>query len=104
MIIKGGCDMISKEKLKDYANKLMFDMEENQYETLQNEFEVIQKQMDIIGQIEGLGNIEPMTFPFQLDKVELREDNRSRSIDNEDAFANCHQKKGRDVKVPRVVE
>ena len=96
--------MISKEKLKDYASKLMFDMEESQYETLQNEFEIIQKQMDIIGQINEISGVEPMTFPFQLDKVELREDNKSRSIDNEEAFSNCHQKKGRDVKVPRVVE
>ena len=30
--------MVTKENLKDYANKLMFDMEENEYETLEKEF------------------------------------------------------------------
>ncbi len=35
--------MIEKEKLKQYANKLMFDMDDSEYQTLQEEFEVILK-------------------------------------------------------------
>ena len=38
--------MIEKEKLKDYANKLMFDMDDSEYSVLQDEFETILKQMD----------------------------------------------------------
>ena len=30
--------MITKEKLKNYAGKLMFDMADEEYETLQKEF------------------------------------------------------------------
>ena len=96
--------MIEKSKLKDYANKLMFDMEDREYETLQAEFETILKQMDIIGEISQIKGVEPMTFPFIIDDVKLREDANGRAIDIEDALANCHEKKGRDVKVPRVVE
>ena len=96
--------MIEKSKLKDYANKLMFDMDEKEYETLQQEFEVIQKQMDLIGEIEELKNVEPMTFPFKLEEISLREDSNGRVVDNSEAFNNCHDKKGRDVRVPRVVE
>ena len=33
--------MIEKEKLKDYANKLMFDMDDSEYSVLQDEFETI---------------------------------------------------------------
>ena len=43
--------MIEKEKLKKYAKLLMFDMKEEEYETLQEEFEIILKQMDLIEQI-----------------------------------------------------
>ena len=43
--------MITKEKLKVYANKLMFDMEDSEYETLLKEFDVILKQMGKIGEI-----------------------------------------------------
>ncbi len=96
--------MISKEKLKTYANKLMFDMNDSEYETLQNEFEIILKQMDLIGEIKEIQNVEPMTFPFSLEEVTLREDANSRCIEVEDALSNCHGKKGNEVKVPRVVE
>lgn len=96
--------MIEKSRLKDYANKLMFDMDEKEYETLQQEFEVIQKQMDLIGEIEELKDVEPMTFPFKLEEVSLREDSNGRVVENQQAFSNCHDKKGRDVRVPRVVE
>ena len=96
--------MISKEMLKKYANNLMFDMSEDEYETLEKEFEIITQQMDLINEIEEIKNVDPMTFPFMLDNVTLRDDSITRCIDNEDAFINCHSKKGRDVKVPRVVE
>ena len=46
--------MITKEKLKNYANKLMFDMNDEEYETLQKEFDVVLKQMDLIGNIEDM--------------------------------------------------
>ena len=41
--------MVTKELLKSYANKLMFDMDDSEYETLLKEFDVILKQMDLIG-------------------------------------------------------
>ena len=96
--------MITKEALKKYANNLMFDMNDNEYETLQEEFKTILKQFDILSEIEEIKDVEPMTFPYILSDVKLREDTDSYVIDNEDAFKNCHRRKGRDVKVPRVVE
>jgi len=96
--------MITKEKLKDYANKLMFDMNDEEYETLQKEFDVILKEMDLIGNIENITSIEPMTFPFELDSVELRSDLESRNIEIEDALSNTGSKKGREIRVPKVVD
>ena len=96
--------MISKENLKEYANKLMFDMNEEEYEVLEGEFEVILKQMDLIGSIENIDNVEPMTFPFKLDNVVLRSDLDHHEISIEDALSNTKDKKGREVKVPKVVE
>ena len=96
--------MIEKEKLKDYAHKLMFDMNDEEYETLLNEFDVILKQMDLIGEINNISNVEPMTFPYELNDVELRDDSVSRNIEIEDALRNSGSVKGREVKVPKVVE
>ena len=96
--------MIEKSKLKDYANKLMFDMQDSEYETLQKEFETILLQMDKIGEIDNIENVQPMTFPYMLENVILRDDSISRAVDIEDALRNCHERKSREVKVPRVVE
>lgn len=96
--------MIEKSKLKDYANKLMFDMNDEEYETLANEFEIILKQLDLIDEIDNISDVEPMSFPYIKEDVILRDDSKSRVVDVDVAFSNCHGKKGDEVKVPRVVE
>ena len=96
--------MLTKDKLKNYANKLMFDMNDEEYETLAKEFDVIEKYMDLIANIDNIGKVEPMTFPFELNNVELRNDKESRNISIEDALSNTGSKKGREICVPKVVE
>lgn len=96
--------MIEKSKLKDYANKLMFDMNDEEYETLAKEFDTVLMQFDLIGKIENINNVEPMTFPYLKEEVTLRDDSKSRVVDVDVAFSNCHGKKGDEIKVPRVVE
>lgn len=96
--------MIKKELLKDYAKKLMFDMEEEEYKTLEKEFEILLKQMDIISSIEEIKGVEPMIFPFELSDVVLRDDNFNRNISVEEALSNTDSKKGKEIKVPKVVE
>ncbi len=95
--------MITKENLKKYANKLMFDMKEEEYETLQKEFEIILKQMDVIDKIPNISEVKPMTFPFDLDK-ELRSDETRDLITAEEALMNAKEKIRNEVKVPKVVE
>ena len=96
--------MVTKEMLKDYAGKLMFDMEDSEYATLEKEFDVILKQMDLIGKIEGISDIKPMTFPYETLDVELRNDEEHNNIPVEDALRNAGATQGREIKVPKVVE
>lgn len=96
--------MIEKEKLKDYARKLMFEMNEEEYETLQQEFDVILKQMDLISKIENISNIEPMTHPFELESVKLREDTIFNELNNKDILINPKDQENKQIKVPKVVE
>ena len=51
---------VSKAKLKDYAAKLMFDMDDSEYETLQEEFRTILKQMDLIENIPNIKDVQPI--------------------------------------------
>ena len=96
--------MINKDKLKEYAEKLMFRLEEEQYDTLLREFDVILEQMKLIEDIKEIDGIEPMTFPFELDNVRPREDEKIETIDTEMALSNAKEKIGTEVKVPKVVE
>ena len=98
--------MIDKNKLDDLAKKLMFRMKDDEYETLVKEFDVTLKQMEFIGNIDGIENVEPMFYPFdlELDDSYLREDNYHNEIDFNDMKVNVKDYEGSKVKVPKVVE
>lgn len=90
------------EKLKSYANKLMFDMKEDEYETLALEFDVILKQMDVISKFDGIDKVKPMVLPFDI-VYELRDDEVIELIDRKDVLKNAKEQENEQVKVPKVV-
>ena len=96
--------MIEKDKLKDYARKLMFDMNDEEYKTLQEEFETILKQMDLIGKIPDISKVEPMTFPFKNTDAELREDEIGDYLTVGEVLENTKYQTRDQVKVPKVVD
>lgn len=96
--------MIEKEKLKKYAKLLMFDMKEEEYETLQEEFDIILKQMDLIEQIPNIKDVKPMTFPFINTDARLREDEVKDYLTTGEVLANTKHQVDDQVKIPKVVE
>ena len=95
--------MVTKEKLKDYAAKLMFDLDDEGYDRTLEEFETVEKHMALIGEIDGIDNVEPMTFPYIIYHATLREDEAKDCLTNEEVLANTKEKKANQVKVPKVV-
>ena len=95
---------MDKEKLKILANKLMFTMDDSEYETLSKEFEIILKQMELIEQIEGIDKVEPLIYPFKLDDVSMREDEVTDELDIDDILLNSSNTLYNQVKLPKVVE
>lgn len=95
---------INKETLKTAANKLMFDMSEEQYNHLLDEFDVIVSQMNLIGKIEGVDNATPMTFPFDVTSTQLREDIATTPLDREIALKNAKDVVDGQIRLPRVVK
>ena len=96
--------MVDKKMLKEYAEKLMFDMSEQEYQILEEEFKVIIKQMDKIAKIENIKSVEPMTFPFELETLSLREDVIGDYLTVEEVLANTNHQVNNQIKVPKVVE
>ena len=95
---------MDKKALKELANKLMFTMNESEYDTLVQEFEIILKQMDLIGKIDGIDNVEPLIYPFPLDNVCPREDEVDEEISIDDILLNSGSNLYNQVKLPKVVE
>ena len=96
--------MVTKEKLKDYAAKLMFDMDDAGYDRTLEEFETIEKHMALIGEIEGIEKVEPMSYPFKLDDVCLRDDEVEDELEIDDILQNSGSNLYNQVKLPKVVE
>ena len=96
--------MITKDMLKKYANLLMFDMNEEEYDTLEEEFKTILKQMDYIGKIDGIEKVEPMTFPFPIEEAALREDEVGSYLTVGEVLDNAKEEVDDQVKVPKVVD
>ena len=95
---------MDKDTLKMLANKLMFTMEECEYDTLLEEFDTMIKQMDLIGEIKGIENVEPMCYPFPLEDVCLREDKVVDELEIDEILKNSGSTLYNQVKLPKVVE
>ena len=95
---------MDKDTLVMLANKLMFTMADSEYDTLLSEFDVMIKQMNLICEIEGIENVEPMSYPFPLDDVVLREDEVVDELDIDEILMNSDNNLYNQVKLPKVVE
>ena len=94
---------VSLELLKKCANNLMFDMKEEEYQTLLNEFDLLLDQMSLIGQIEGLDEEEAMTFPFDCHTSFLREDEEETPLSTQEVLLNAKDVAAGQIKLPKVV-
>ena len=81
----------------------MFDMEEEGYDRTLLEFETVEKHMALIGEIENIDKVEPMTFPYVIYHASLREDEAKECLTNEEVLANAKETKANQVRVPKVV-
>ena len=95
---------VNKEVLVTSANKLMFDMSDEEYNNLLAEFDVIISQMNLIGDIEGVDEAIPMTFPFDVTNTYLREDVPTPPMDRNEALRNAKDVVDGQIRLPRVVK
>ncbi len=94
----------TKEMVDSYANKLLFNLTEEENQMVLDEFEVIDKTIDLINKIDGIDKLEPMTHCLDDFVVDLREDVYEESIPVSDALKNAGAIEGREIEVPKVVE
>lgn len=95
---------MNKEELRILASKLMFTMNNSEYDTLSYEFETILKQMDLIGKIKDIDKVEPMIYPSEFSDSDLREDMVVDELNIDEILSNSDNVLYNQIKLPKVVE
>ncbi len=93
----------TKEMVDDYADKLLIGLTEEENKMVLDEFNIIDKNIDVINEIEGIENVEPMTHCLDDFTCDFREDEVEESIEIDKLLQNCDVFSGREVEVPKVV-
>ena len=94
---------VTKEVLIEASHKLLFDLTDEELDKLLNDFNVILEQIDLMSQIDGLDDVEPMVFPYPVYSDYLREDVVETSLSQEEALKNAKEKENGMIKIPKVV-
>lgn len=94
---------IDKALLLDASTRLLFVMTDTQYDVLIHEFDILLKQMALIGKIEGVDGVAPMTFPLANQTMQLRDDIAHHSLTQTQATQNAKFVSEGQIKLPKVV-
>lgn len=93
----------TKEIVDSLANKLLIGLNDEENKMVLDEFEEIDEGLNLLNQIPGIENVEPMSWCLDRCIDDLREDVIDESIPVEDLLRNADYKTDREIEVPRVV-
>lgn len=91
------------EMVETYADKLLIGLSAEENEMVRSEFDKIDANIDLINEIDGISEVEPMTHCLDDFVYVLREDVASESVAIEDLLANSDDTEDREIVVPKVV-
>lgn len=94
---------IDKTKLEKFAASLKLALSEEEYTLLNPSFSRLEIQKEIIDELPGIENAEPMIFPFVCSSPSLREDEPSTPLEVEEVLSNAKDVEENQIKLPKVV-
>lgn len=94
----------TREMVDDYADKLMIGLTPEENKMVLDEFEIIDRNCDMVNQIPGIEQVEPMTHCLDDFTVELRDDVAEESVPIEDLLRNADEATAREIELPKVVD
>lgn len=92
----------TKEKIDALASSLLIGLTKEENDLVLNEFKYIKENMDIISNIPGISDVEPLTHPVPV-IVSLDEDEFCDGEDIKNVLQNADATHEREIKVPKVV-
>ena len=93
----------TKDLVDNLADKLLIGLSDEENEMVLSEFENIDKNIDLINEIDGINEAEPMSHCLDNFCYVLREDIPEESVMVEDLLKNSDDTEGREIVVPKVV-
>lgn len=93
----------TKELIVEYADKLLIGLTPEENEMVLNEFDDIDTNINLINEINGISEVEPMTHCLDDFEYVLREDVVAPSPDIKDLLRNSDITEDREIVVPKVV-
>ena len=93
----------TKEMVNDYALKLLIKLTDEENKMVLEEFDYIDETINLINNISGISEVEPMTHALDDFKADLRDDIADESIPIEDLLSNADYTDGREIEVVKVV-
>ena len=93
----------TKEMVDDYADKLLIGLTPEENKMVLDEFDIIDHNIDLINEIPGISEVQPMTHCLDNFYCELREDEIIESVPIEELLRNSDDVEDREIVVPRVV-
>ncbi len=93
------------KNIKNYAEKLLIKLENDEAKEIKSAIDKIDNQMNEIFLSNLIKNVEPQTHAIDLYEAKLREDDEMDNSDAiEDLFSNTKHYQGREIEVPKVIE
>ena len=92
-----------KTYFKGLANRLMFDLNDEEATSIVDEFATLCQQLELLEAVDTTG-VEPMVYPFETPTVYLRDDEEDHTISQEQAMANATKSLQGHFSVPKVVK
>ena len=93
----------TKELVETLADKLLIGLSDEENTMVLSEFDEIDANIDLINEIDGIAEVEPMTHCLDDFVYELREDVAVEGLPIEDILANSDDTEDREIVVPKVV-
>ena len=94
----------TKEKIDYYANALLIGLSDEERNMIQEEFDQIDKNINIINEIPNIKDVDPQSYPYDMEVKDLRSDDvEGEEIPIDVLLRNADKTEGREVEVPKVV-
>ena len=94
---------MKKEEIKVLADKLMFDVSDEEALDIASDFDTLEKMLSFFDGIDTEG-VEEMIYPFEIETNYFREDEVTNVLSQKDALANAPKAISGHVVVPRVLK